>query len=460
MPSNVPPGLKPKFERCLTDVVKSGKPKSAAFAICYNSVVKGKEINYRKLEIATDKAITDAGGLREDDARNCWNCQHFTKLPETHLTEEVADVAEQISAPSDFVEPSSGRGICAQYEFETDIEWVCDGWAQLEPPTMLETFKQADGRMRWVLFSSSSYQDRDGEIVSQKALTDDTDRMNASGDFGTLDWWHTPVILGDCDFSAMHGRISVESGTFRDEHIAGAIATAKGLGASRTFYNPATEPDANGVYHNIRTVSRAILPAERASNVLTRVYVAHDKETDTMFDEKIKKLKELLGGTPEAAATVDTLLSTAERTDKAAEAAGLTAKETDVAPTDDGKKAWFLADMTPEEFDDRLGDTVAAQMKTLTADIRAAVSLGAETQNATLKETNTALMAQLAETQKAQTELAARLAALEGITPRAYRASRDEATVIDAKTKKELALPSDDEMAKKSLANWLTTSGD
>ena len=48
---------------------------------------------------------------------------------------------------------------------------------------------------------------------------------------GPLNWetWRAKggVILGDCDFNMMAGRILVESGTFRDEAIAEACAVSR-----------------------------------------------------------------------------------------------------------------------------------------------------------------------------------------------------------------------------------------
>lgn len=320
----------------------------------------------------------------------------------------------------------------------------------------IETLKQADGKIRWILFSSSSYEDHEGEIVSQKALEDDTARMDATREYGTLDWWHTPIILGDCDFSAMHGRISIESGTFRDDAIGTVIAQhAKELGASRTFYNPITQPDADGVYHNIRTVSRAILPAERASNALTRVMIAKEK---TMFEDKIKKLKELLGNTPDGEQKVDALLAAAEQTDKAAQGAGLTAKETQTPETPptapEEKKAWFVADMTPEEFDTRLQSAVEKFLTPAVKEIGAHIAALNEAQTKTAKERDDKIVAQIQTAQEMQTALNARLAALEGLQPRAYRATQDPQT---ATTKEVVGAvePKGNGDATRTLGDWL-----
>lgn len=456
---NFPPNIPTdKIDSCVDKVMAQGKTKETAIAICYASLVKGKEINYRNL-IITGKAITDAPALRGEEDRNCNNCQHYKPLPETHIAEEVGDVAEKITAPSDFNEPSSGRGICAAYEFETDIEWVCDDWAMIEP--QLATMKQADGTYRWILFSSSSYLDKDNEIVSQKALEADTARMNAEGNFGTLDWWHTPIVLGDCDFSAMHGRISVESGTFRDNFIGEKFAAMKNLGASRTFYNPTNEPDANGVYHNIRTFSRAILPAERASNRLTLVDISA-KETPKMLMDKVNELIQRLGGDATAKAKVDEILKAAETTDKAAQDAGLTAKETDATPAEtpapvapeEKPKAWFVADMTPDEFDARLQSAVEKFLTPAVKEIGAHVAKLNDAQTATAKEQGDKIVATVKSIQDMQTDLSARLAALEGLTPRAYRATQDPGTAVDAQTVKEKT-PKGDKKADDDLTAWL-----
>lgn len=443
----------------------------------YEGDDKGKAIEELKklyedeqMTVPTEKSIMDAPALRGEDERNCHNCRFFQPLPETHLADEVTDTRAEISAPSDIVETSSGRGVCTQFDFETDIEWVCDGWEEIpldqtttdQTDNELMTMKQADGKYRWIIFSSSSYQDRDGEIVSQKALDDDTARMNATGEYGTLDWWHTPIILGDCDFSAMHGRISVESGTFRDDAIGAAIATAKGLGASRTFYNPITEPDAQGVYHNIKTFSRAILPAERASNALTQVHTVSAKGVH-MFEDKIKKLKELLGGTPEAGAKVDALLATAEQTDKAAAAAGLTSKEASneqlpeqTEPKTESPKAWFVGDMTPDEFDARLAAAVEKFLTPAVKEIGAQITASQKVQTATMKEQGDAVQSKFAETQKEFAQLAARMALLEGAQPRAYRATQAKDNIVDAKTEKEKQ-PHGDKPTEDSLAAWLAS---
>lgn len=158
--------------------------------------------------------------------------------------------------------------------------------AEIESSFAVKETKQ--GNHRWTMFTSSSFKDRDGETISLAAHEKDTDLMWESKEFGTLDWFHLHplvwsktkgvdelpksvqehgLIVGDCDYSAMHGRIRIESGTFRSKEIGQALAKdANNLSASLMYLYPKNEPDAQGVYHNILTVSRAVMPKQAVSN--------------------------------------------------------------------------------------------------------------------------------------------------------------------------------------------------
>jgi len=158
--------------------------------------------------------------------------------------------------------------------------------------TSFRVFKDASGRYRWVAQSSTAYQDRDQEIVSTKALSDDCDWADQTGNYGPLRWWHSPGLdLGDCDFNAMHGRVLIESGTFFSETIAVKVARASaGLEISLGFLHPPTEPDADGVFHHIRRFERSLVPRGRASNRFTAFAV---KESQLMDATKVAALKTL-----------------------------------------------------------------------------------------------------------------------------------------------------------------------
>ncbi len=114
----------------------------------------------------------------------------------------------------------------------------------------LMVFKEKSGDYRWIMFSSNAFQDRDGEIVSLKALTDDVARADEDGQYGPLRWWHIGepdtatksagpgLDIGDCDFNTMHGKILIESGTFRDQEVGEIIAKeASELQGSILFFH-------------------------------------------------------------------------------------------------------------------------------------------------------------------------------------------------------------------------------
>jgi 2'-5' RNA ligase len=194
-------------------------------------------------------------------------------------------------------------------------------------------FKDASGAQRWIARTTTAFEDRDGEVISTKAL-----EASAASDAarGPLRWWHSGrpdplnpdapwgagVDLGWCDFAALHGRTLIESGTFKSAAIARAVAAhADKLELSPGFFHAAAEPDAAGVFHHIRIFERSLVPtwAGRASNYYTGLKV----QGGTMDQKKIEALQTL--GLPEA--TIKELLGDAQQAEKSADADNVRYKE-------------------------------------------------------------------------------------------------------------------------------------
>lgn len=312
----------------------------------------------------------------------------------------------------------------------SDIQTIHDHAVSLGAECMgkMSIVKQSDGRLRWVMFSSTAYQDRDGEIVSQKALADDVARADASGDYGPLDWWHIDGLkLGQCDYNAMDGKVLIESGTFVSEAVGEAVkAASDSLGGSIAFYHPPSEP-VDGVYSNIRRFARAVLPKSKASNLFTSLTV---KESDMdMAKEKFDALKAMVGDS-----LAQELIAQSESVQKAAERAGVKYKEDGGAPVEvevETPPAKTIADWTE-------GDLIALIQKVLTE-----MSAGKESE-AAQKEAHTKATQALAEevvklknlqglAAKRVGELEKQIAELSGEQPRintqGYRATQDPATV-------------------------------
>ena len=293
--------------------------------------------------------------------------------------------------------------------------------------------KQSDGSYRWVLISSSAYQDRDGEIVSQKALEADVARADAEKDYGPLLWWHEPRLpIGDADFNATHGPMLIESGTFKSAPIADKFkAHSDTLGGSIAFNHPLTEPDSEGVFKTIRRFERSILPKEKASNLFTRFSV---KESD-MEKEKLDALKAIVGDD-----LAEQVIQAADAQEKQADAAGIRRKEdqaaidvpaADVAPVTQTTTPEALAQVIAQAIATALAPIqveVAGIKETLADGEQAKAKAESERQKAVNDQAAkvTALEAQLTEAQKSLKELTGDLP--RGVA-RGYRASQDEATI-------------------------------
>jgi hypothetical protein len=192
-------------------------------------------------------------------------------------------------------------------------------------------FKDATGAHRWIARTTTAFEDRDQEVISTKALADDATRADGDGKYGPLRWWHLGrpkpldldqpwgpgVDLGWCDFNAVSGKTLIESGTFKSESIARAVAAkADELELSPGFFHAAGEPDASGVFHHIRRFERSLVPswAGRASNPYTGLVV--EKAMDA---KKIEALKAL--GLDET--TLKTVLADVQQAEKEAETQGV-----------------------------------------------------------------------------------------------------------------------------------------
>lgn len=372
-----------------------------------------------------------------------------------------------------------GSGLARRDRNGKLILTVTGNAASRKKETSLVVYKQADGRYRWITQSSNAYRDRDREIVSTKALEQDCVRADTDGNYGPLRWWHMPGIdIGDCDFNAMHGRILIESGTFRSEAIAERVKeAAPNLQISIGFHHAENEPDSDGVFHTIRRFERSLVPAGRASNPYTRLVV---KENTHMFKEKIAQLKALLGNED----LVQAVIGQAETTQKEADAAGVAYKATDEvvaemipetdakAPPEEGMEieaevedtgGSYVGDMTPDEFMAMLSSALTqaltplvgamnmeTKMRGMMDELKSAFggyTAQKDASEAEQVERVTQLETALKEALDIQSQIATELAELKGDQPRAvkaFRASTSEETVISDTHRLKDVIPTSD----------------
>lgn len=211
-------------------------------------------------------------------------------------------------------------------------------------------FKQADGSYRWVTISSSAFRDRDGEVITQKALAEDVERCDTVKEYGPLRWWHiggweapdglenwqtwkatSGVDLGTCDFNMLHGKMLIESGTFKNPSIGKAFSECQeNLEVSIAFSHPPDEPGKKKEFEHIHRFERSLLPDGMASNLLTK-FLVQKGESTMKIREKLAQLASILKGN-----LAQDVLANAEDLQKAAEEAGLEFKEieTEEVPTE------------------------------------------------------------------------------------------------------------------------------
>jgi len=162
--------------------------------------------------------------------------------------------------------------------------------------------KAADGARLMLIITSNAYEDREGEIVTYRALKEDTDRRWRDGKFVDGDpvvFWHDdPVqhperIIGDVVYANMHGPFLVEVAKERGTDFARKVwnFVEKGdraWGASHGFhYRP--DEKARGEYTFVRKFETSILPLSAAANGYTLAGVvmttSEQNEREALLDE-------------------------------------------------------------------------------------------------------------------------------------------------------------------------------
>lgn len=315
--------------------------------------------------------------------------------------------------------------------------------------------KTADG-YRWVSISSSAFKDREEETVTTKALVEGVLRADKTGNRGPIMLWHTPgTEFGECDFQSVEGRFLIESGTFHESEFATVVRKAleqapEPLGISIGFSHPITEPDDEGLFHNVTFRERSVCPLAVAANPFT----SFETIKETQMDEQRKQWFATLVG-PERA---EKIISTA--TQKSTELEGLfsykaleeSAKEAEAAKAADATPPAPSPDPDPPpagETPDALGEKAAEFFEAISETVNDAISpiVGAvKAQDQVLegivglvKEQAEAIKTMKAELETVKTKVAE--APAPAASPRsalAHRATESTDNIISADTVKEI----------------------
>lgn len=168
------------------------------------------------------------------------------------------------------------------------------------------SYKDASGAWRWLSISNVAIQDREGEIVSEKAYDDAIALARSKDAFGELDLVHVPhTDVGDADFMARLGNELVEGGAWRDDP--GAIKARETVqarpddwGVSIMFKYDPSQFDGTTYAGGIRILKRSILPRGMAASHGTAIaVVGGDAVKEFKMTKEVKEALAALGVAPE-----------------------------------------------------------------------------------------------------------------------------------------------------------------
>jgi len=164
-----------------------------------------------------------------------------------------------------------------------------------EVKSSFKVFKDKDGNLRWLTFSSNAFEDLDKELFTTKALEEAVEYADKTGERGPLLIYHVPsAAIGHCDYQAVQGRFLMESGTFDDTPLGSKAAeyfanSDEERQVSIGFeYNSGDELD--GVYDWLRIKERSVTPFGAAANPWTHFQLVGGKELDSKKREDLIKI--------------------------------------------------------------------------------------------------------------------------------------------------------------------------
>lgn len=356
-------------------------------------------------------------------------------------TEDANELAAIMRALVDYV-----RG--EVYEIETANNLPSQDYSMYkEAPSSFLVEKDAKGNYRWILFTSSAFEDRDGEIVSKAALERDCDEMELTKEYGELLWYHCdgelhkgekearPYIpLGSCDFSFVNDKINIESGNFYDQRVAKAFAEkAEQLRASKSFYYPPGE-FRDGIYYRIRTKERSAMFAGKESNLLTRAMFWQKEKAMADNQDRINAFKKLVGED-----TAKDVLAQAKELSARADQV-LRSKEADLKAEDDTDETKKKKEDVPVKEEKTTDDTIlAVAVKEIKDGFAASLKEAMEPLAANLKAETEKANGRMDKLESALVEQNKALAALMGIQPKKFQASKEGKPVNQADVEKMTA---------------------
>jgi hypothetical protein len=158
-------------------------------------------------------------------------------------------------------------------EFARGLVAPDDGAKAIGTDDGVQLYKMKDGSLRWFVWASNKYQDKEGEIFEERAHKEFVDALDAGGKMPEAWIWHTPgTKWGQADWADYADGFLMYSGTVEPgmEDVAIQIANTKGLGVSHGFKYLYSDVE-NGIIGWYRDYEFSTLPLERAANLWTGI---------------------------------------------------------------------------------------------------------------------------------------------------------------------------------------------
>ena len=150
------------------------------------------------------------------------------------------------------------------------------------------SYKDTDGQWRWLIVNTNKYEDREGEIFSEKSHKEYIHFVEKTGHWPELWLWHTPgTRMGVASAVDYVDGFVVHSGKYDKgmEDVAEALSKMQSkLGVSHGYeYLVGDEEDK--VYDHYRTFELTICPADRAANIWGTEFETFNKEVTMGFSK-------------------------------------------------------------------------------------------------------------------------------------------------------------------------------
>lgn len=168
-----------------------------------------------------------------------------------------------------------------------------------EPLSKLTVYKSGDV-WRWLAVSNTAIEDREGEVITEKAYDDAIVWAFGDGKPGELDLVHVNgTDVGKCDMMLRLGGQLVEGGTFQDDERAKRVRESiredpDYWGISIKFRYDPDQFDGRVYHGGIRIIKRSVLPRHMAASYGTAIAVTGGNEMK-MIDEETRAALSKLG---------------------------------------------------------------------------------------------------------------------------------------------------------------------